>query len=505
MAPAPLLAPGDILANRYRIEEVIGKGGFGAVFRATQLNLGRSVALKVLLPTLVDSVGNIDRFRREAELAQQLEHPNTVRLYDFGQHEGMLFLVFELLRGQALDAIIAQAGPSLPDRVARLASQVLKSLMEAHSRGIVHRDIKPSNIFVASFQGEPDFVKVLDFGIAKPVTHRDKNTLTSDGQIIGTPSYMAPEQVTGDKLGPWTDVYSLGLVMAEALTGQVVFTGATSMKVCMDQASPDPVPLPAGVFQSALGEVVHRATQKVPANRYTSAEDMLAALEVAAKSLPQSSHHAPVPAPHQTAGAAAPAQSALAYQGTHGGALAEASAQAPSPVVVDAGELGAPTGAVERKVPARSSSAALVIALLAGGLVVVGTFVFGLIVLGASFDDEDAFGGSATTPSGSGDLAVLTSDDVEERIEEAGFAFAVTPSIRDDPGVRTSVFPVIRNGQTGVVTFYQFRSATDAIATEAEVRRQPGASARQGVNVIHVRIGGSSSESQELLGSIIDG
>ena len=168
-----------------------------------------------------------ERFVREATLVQTLDHPNTVRLFDFGVDEGGFpFMAFELLRGVTLEDEIAKA-PLSPERVARIATQVLKALMDAHARGIIHRDIKPSNVFLVDFAGEKDFVKVLDFGVARrAVESTAQPKITSDGEIVGTPAYMAPEQVKDEPIGPATDLYSLGLVIAEALTGAARTVGS---------------------------------------------------------------------------------------------------------------------------------------------------------------------------------------------------------------------------------------------------------------------------------------
>src|SRR6185369_2760725 len=150
---SPTPAPGLVVGDRYRIEELIGQGGFGAVYRATQLNLGRAVALKVLLPELLGEDGLL-RFQREAELAQLLSHPNTVRVLDFGRApDGSPYLVFELLSGRTLESEIVRAHGIDAARVGRIAAQVLKALMEAHAAGIVHRDIKPANVFLSDFSG----------------------------------------------------------------------------------------------------------------------------------------------------------------------------------------------------------------------------------------------------------------------------------------------------------------------------------------------------------------
>jgi serine/threonine protein kinase len=272
---------GDVLDGRFRIDGLIGHGGFGAVYAATQLNLQRTVALKVLRPDLIATDESRTRFRREAEMVQRLEHPNTVRLFDFGGADaGTPYMAFELLHGRGLDVIVAREGRQSEARVVRMASQVLKSLMEAHDKGIVHRDIKPSNILLCDFPGEPDFVKVLDFGIAKPAKG-DASTVTSDGQVLGSPSYMSPEQVRGERVGPGSDLYSLGLVMAEMLTGRLVFGGPSAIQVLMDQASDVPVPLAAEVSSSPLGPVIARATRKHVSARFESAQAMLWALEAA--------------------------------------------------------------------------------------------------------------------------------------------------------------------------------------------------------------------------------
>lgn len=159
-----LLSPGTIIADRYEVVELLGMGGHGAVYRALQRPLGREVALKTILVEALAGDGALERFTREAKVVQGLEHPNTVRLFDFGvTAAGMPFSVFELLRGVTLEHEIRR-GPLAPDRVGRIAAQVLRSLVEAHAKGIVHRDIKPSNVLLLNSFGERDFVKLLDFG-----------------------------------------------------------------------------------------------------------------------------------------------------------------------------------------------------------------------------------------------------------------------------------------------------------------------------------------------------
>jgi serine/threonine protein kinase len=276
MARVPTVTRGTVLGRRYELVDEIGRGGHGTVYRALQRPLGRAVAVKVLRPD-ADPAG-AQRFAREISLVQRLEHPNTVRLYDFGTNrDGLPYIVFELLRGRALDTEIERA-PLSPSRVAKIATQILKSLMEAHALGIVHRDVKPANVLLVDYSGEPDFVKVLDFGVARRVTPSLERTITGHGQMIGTPAYMAPEQVREGELGPHTDLYAVGLLMAEALSGRPVFAGSDGA-VWIAQASDKPVPLPPYVRGSVLGAVIARATRKDPAERYASAADMIADIE----------------------------------------------------------------------------------------------------------------------------------------------------------------------------------------------------------------------------------
>jgi serine/threonine protein kinase len=275
--------PGEIVGGRYELVELLAEGGQGAVFRAIQRPLGREVAIKMILVEAIYSDGMLERFAREAALVQRLEHPNTVRLFDFGTTpEGLPYIVFELLRGRTIEQELTR-GTLTPFRVGRVATQVLKSLMEAHALGIVHRDIKPSNVLLVDYSGETDFVKVLDFGVARRVQgagdESEKAGITHDGQIIGTPSYMAPEQIRGASVGPQADLYALGLVMAEALTGMQVYSGDSAMQIWIKQTADEKVPLPHVVLGSVLGPVIARATAKAVSDRYPSAAAMREDLE----------------------------------------------------------------------------------------------------------------------------------------------------------------------------------------------------------------------------------
>ena len=269
---------GQIVAGRYRLEEKVGAGGCGVVFRATQLEMNRQVALKLLVPQHTSSDKDIARFRREARITASLEHPHTVRLYDFGHTEnGVPYTVCELLEGKSLEQVVVEEGPLPVERVVHIATQVLGALGEAHERGILHRDIKPDNIFLTQMPGREDYARVLDFGVAKPLpgSELDGTQLTGESTIIGTPAYMAPELITGDPIGPYSDIYAVGLVLAELLMGHMVFDAALQMEVLRDQLIDNPAPLPREIEQCALGPTIARAIQKIPSKRYASAAEML--------------------------------------------------------------------------------------------------------------------------------------------------------------------------------------------------------------------------------------
>lgn len=275
------IVPGQVIAGRYKLAEVLGKGGFGTVFRATHLELERDVALKIPHHEAASSRTAVKRFLREAKLALQLEHPNTVRTYDFGQLEsGFHYIAYQLLRGRSLEDRLTEIGALGQTRTIHIGRQVLSSLSEAHQLGIVHRDIKPGNVFLMEFQGQPDFVKVLDFGLAKPVgPDMAESVVTGKGVIVGTPAYMSPEQIRLEPISFATDIYALGLMMSEMLTGREVFVGSSPLVILAKHILDEPAPLPDSVLMSELGPIIVKATHKSPDHRYQDATEMLGALQ----------------------------------------------------------------------------------------------------------------------------------------------------------------------------------------------------------------------------------
>lgn len=272
---------GDILAGRYRLDQTLGRGGFGIVFKAHDQETQRTVALKVLHATYARKDPKaVERFRREAILSASIAYPNSVRVFDYGQtEEGIFYLVMEFLAGTSLSAALRHGGPMTERRALHILKQVLHSLMEAHQNGIVHRDIKPENIMLVPLLYDPDFVKVMDFGIAKMASGVGPQ-ITQAGQTFGTPRYMAPEQLQGGQLSPATDLYAVGLILYEMLTGapavQTDTLADTISQVIFGQTPSLPPSVAASPGCHAL---LGRACQKDPAARFEEAQDFLLALE----------------------------------------------------------------------------------------------------------------------------------------------------------------------------------------------------------------------------------
>ncbi|MFL6231417.1 MAG: protein kinase domain-containing protein [Pyrinomonadaceae bacterium] len=238
---------GQVLDEKYRLDERLGEGGMGTVYRATHLLIDRPVALKVLHPRFVEDDSAQQRFRREARAAGRLQHPNAVAVTDFGRTaDGYVYIVMELLEGGTLRELLAKEAPLAVEHAVGLMSQIAAAVEAAHEGGVIHRDLKPGNIFVVQRKGLPPVVKVLDFGIAKlaaeSLDDSDARNLTQTGVMIGTPRYMSPEQCDGEHLTPASDVYSLGIICYEMLTGEVPFNGPTPLAVALQHSSKPPRP-----------------------------------------------------------------------------------------------------------------------------------------------------------------------------------------------------------------------------------------------------------------------
>ena len=281
---------GLTLDDKYRLEERLGVGGMGTVYRARHLLIDRPVAIKVLNRLFVEDEAARTRFRREARAAGRLQHPNAVTVTDFGEsQDGYVYLVMELLEGRTLRDVLAKEAPLDVARSVALMLQISAAVAAAHEAGIIHRDLKPANIFVTQHPEVPAIVKVLDFGIAKLAAEllddEDSLTLTQVGAMIGTPRYMSPEQCDGLDLTPAADVYSLGCILYEMLTGTVPFSGATPLAIAVRQTSEIPRS-PRDYVSSippALEQVVLHTLEKNPEDRPADAakfrEELLATAE----------------------------------------------------------------------------------------------------------------------------------------------------------------------------------------------------------------------------------
>lgn len=264
--------PGRMLGGRYQVQDKIGTGGMATVYRGQDQVLGRTVAIKMMLPQYANDPSFAARFKQEAQAAAALSSPYIVSVYDWGKDGESYYIVMEYLRGTDLKSGIRKHGALDSRKVAQIGSQIAQALSVAHRHDIIHRDIKPQNIMV-----QPDGnIKVMDFGIA-----RAKNSsLTTDNSVLGTAHYVSPEQSTGKPLGPTTDIYSLGIVMYEAATGRVPFAGDDAISVAMKQVNeaPQPPSLINPNVDPALEAIILRCMEKNPADRYQSADELARAL-----------------------------------------------------------------------------------------------------------------------------------------------------------------------------------------------------------------------------------
>jgi serine/threonine-protein kinase len=283
-----------ILAGRYEVGETIGRGAMGEVRLGRDVVLDRVVAVKLMHPHLTDDVGTRTRFEQEARLAAQLQHPNAVRVFDSGEHDGTPFIVMEHVDGETLADRIA-LGPLTTSEARRMGEEVLDALGAAHALGIVHRDVKPGNILLTG----DGSAKLADFGIAKSAESSDH---TAIGSIVGTLAYLAPERLHGAPATPQSDLYAVGAVLYEAVTGRKPFMSNTPVAL-LDEVRTTPAPDPRAVDEGidrVLAQTIRRAMQKEPARRFADAATMRAALTPA----PAPTAALPVP-PVQLAGAAA--------------------------------------------------------------------------------------------------------------------------------------------------------------------------------------------------------
>jgi serine/threonine-protein kinase len=278
-ATASRLGPGSVLAGRYEIRQQLGAGGMGVVYRAFDRQLKEPVAIKTLKPELLGDATLLERFKQEIRLARRISHPNVVRTHDLGEADGTYFITMEFVEGTSLDELLKRRGSLPVDVTLAIGRQLCRALEVAHSQGVVHRDIKPQNLVVDA----KGFLKVMDFGIARLVEGRQPpgEGLTAEGSIIGTPEYMAPEQLMGQAVDGRTDLYAAGVVLFECATGRRLFSGSSFATLLLKQVQ-DPPPDPRSIVPAlpeAFATIILKALAKRPEDRWQTAGEFSQALE----------------------------------------------------------------------------------------------------------------------------------------------------------------------------------------------------------------------------------
>lgn len=272
---------GTTLADRYEIMEVIGGGGMGLVYKARHKLMNRIVAIKMLHKHMISSKDTLKRFQLEAQAASCLSLPNILTVYDFGlTNEGQPYMVMDYLEGTSLSDVLEKEHHLDPDRAVNIFIQACAGLAHAHQKGVLHRDIKPSNIMLVNFGDQADFVKIVDFGIAKLLNQGEPGELTKTGEVYGSPSYMSPEQCRGKETDARSDIYSMGCVMYRSLTGRPLFAGDDIIELLFKQVSETPEPFDPDLhIPHDLEVAVFKALAKDPNDRYATMNDFKDALE----------------------------------------------------------------------------------------------------------------------------------------------------------------------------------------------------------------------------------
>jgi serine/threonine-protein kinase len=301
---------GTVLLDRVRILRPIARGGMGKVYLGEQTRLKRPCAIKILDPRMAgaNEAEFTRRFLLEASVSAKLTHPNAVTIFDYGETDGRCFIAMEYLEGRTLSEELKRVGRIPAERAIHIARQACRALREAHGLGVVHRDMKPANVFLVKRDDEDDFVKVLDFGLVKETHPAEGSDHTQVGQIMGSPKYMAPEQVQGRAVDARTDVYSVGVMLYAMLAGRSPFEKPTELATMMAQVSDAPPPIgsvaPDAILPEGLEAVVTKCLAKSPDERYSSMEELITALKLQPSAAPTASDSGGQSAPQLSTAAA---------------------------------------------------------------------------------------------------------------------------------------------------------------------------------------------------------
>ncbi len=447
---------GELFDGRYRIEKRIGTGGMADVFLARDESLGRQVAIKILAERYAQDEAFVERFRREATAAAGLSHPNIVSVYDRGQASGTSYIAMEYLNGPTLKDEITSRAPLPEAEVVNWATQALDALEYAHRQGVVHRDIKPHNM-VLTDEGR---LKVADFGIARAANVQQ---MTEVGSIVGTAQYLSPEQARGLDVGPQSDLYSMGIVVYEMLTGELPFTGDSAVEIAMKQVSDPPPSIRKQnrLVSEGLEQVVMRALSKDPALRHHSARQM-------AEELRRVSH-----------GGAVSSDTQMATRVLTGGAAAAAAYTGAQTSVIPPGGTKPPP---ERESPRRSALPWLLVLVLLMVSAAVGYVVYKQ--LSGSGVDVPTLSGSCQTAKAQLAAAQLkgTCQDKESSLAKKGLVVGSDPSVGSSADKNSTVTIFIGAGPNAITVpdvHGKFVSRGNRHPHEQGVPGRPGADQRR--------------------------
>jgi len=281
---------GKTIDSKYLVQSVLGEGGMAVVYRAHHLQMERVVVIKVMQGWLTSNKTSVERFEREGKLTAKLNHPNIVAVYDVGSIDGREpYIVMEYIKGEALADRIHNGGPLDFDTTANIIIQICHGLEEAHSSGIIHRDLKPDNVLLQTKSDRPDWVKIVDFGISNMV--QGAKRLTKTGRMVGTPEYIAPEQLKDKPIDIRTDLYAVGIMIFEMLTGRVPFDGESAESILMKHLLEEPPPMstirPELSGENPFDAVVNKLLKKAPEERYQTAEELRHVIETLRENLPK--------------------------------------------------------------------------------------------------------------------------------------------------------------------------------------------------------------------------